>query len=259
MAEDESENALKELVKSVAAQLDTGIPRHEIIKGLSDAGLDRSEAEQFVDHIESLRHEALNEGRKQAGTKDLGCGLLLLIVGAAITLGTWAATEASGSYWVMWGAMVFGAFYILRGLYRKITTATDAGTSLMWILGSIILIGGMVGSGAAITNMMNPPELTPPSDSFIVSEGDLVWEDEIKSILSASGTITNTHSEWSIKNVKIEVYAIDEEDNVMETYEVLVIPSTISPGGKGVFSQRLQLPYSCVAADSAIVWEWVAL
>lgn len=253
MEDDESQKALEELVKSVAEQLDAGIPKEDIIKGLSDTGLGSFEAEQFVNNIDALRHEE----RKKAGTKDLGCGFLLLIVGAAITLGTWAATEAGGGYWVMWGAMAFGAFYILRGLYRKITTETDAGTRLMWILGSIILIGGMVGGGVAITNMMNPPEVTVPSESFVVAEDNLFWEDEIRSILSVGGVITNTHGQWSIKKVEVEVEAIDEAGNVMSTYTVPVIPSTIPPGGKGVYSKRLQLPYDCVGADTAVVWEWV--
>jgi len=116
MEDAESQRAIEELAQHVAEQLNAGTPRHEIINGLLDTGLDKSQAEQFVNNIESLRDEALSEEQKKAGTKDLGCGLLLLIVGTAITLATWAAAEAGGTYWVMWGAMAFGAFYILRGL-----------------------------------------------------------------------------------------------------------------------------------------------
>lgn len=253
MAEDESQQAIEELAKSVAEQLDAGIPKEDIIKGLSDAGLGQLEAEQFVNNVDMLRHEA----RKQAGTKDIGCGFLLLIVGAAITLGTWAAAEGGGAYWVMWGAMVFGAFYILRGLYRKVANATDAGARLRWVLGGIILIGGIVGGGMAIGNVVNPTELAPPSESFVVAEDNSFWEDEIRSILSVSGVITSTHGQWSIEKVEVEVEAIDEAGNVMRTYTVPVIPSTIPPGGKGVYSKRLQLPYDCVEADTAVVWEWV--
>jgi len=253
MANEESQNAVDELVKSVAEQLDAGIPKKDIINRLSEAGLGSFEAEEFVNRVDSLRYEA----RKQAGTKDLGCGFLLLLVGAAITLGTWAAAEGGGSYWVMWGAMVFGAFYILRGLYRKVTNTTDAGTRLAWILGGIILIGGMVGGGVAITNTMNPPELTVPSDSFVVWDDNSLWEDEIQGIFRSSGTVTNSHSEWSIKDVKIELEAMDEADKVIKTYDVSVIPSTIPPKGKGVYSKRLQVPYYCVSVTPIVVWEWV--
>jgi hypothetical protein len=256
MREDESQKAIEELARFVAEQLNAGTPRHEIIKGLTDVGLKQSEAEQFVNHIESLRHKAQKEAYKQAGTKDFLWGFLFLIGGVVITLVTWAVAKPGGSYWVMWGAMAIGAFYILRGFYRKIKNATDGGARLMWVLGGIILIGGIVGGGVAITNMTTPPELTPPSDSFIVSEGDLIWEDEIEGILRVSGTISNTHSEWSIKNVKVEVRALDDKEDLIKTYEVSVVPSTISPGGKGVCYETIQVPYSCVAVDSTLVWEW---
>jgi hypothetical protein len=257
MGDDESQKAIEELARFVAEQLNAGTPRHEIIKGLTDAGLKQSEAEQLVNHIESLRGGALNEARKQAGTKDLLWGFLFLIGGAAITLGTWAATKEGGSYWVMWGAMVFGAFYILRGLYRKVTSTTDAGTRLRWVLGSIILIGGMVGGGVAITNVMNPPQLTSPSDSFVVVDDNSFWEDEMASILSASGTVSNAHAEWSIKNVVIKIEAVDEAGKLIKAYDVSVVPSKIPPGGKGTYSARLQLPYSCTSANPSVTWEWV--
>lgn len=257
MEDYESQKDIDELVKSVAEQLDAGIPRQDIINGLSDAGLGSVEVEQFVSNIESLRYEA----RKQAGTKDLGCGFGLLLVGAGITFATWAFAEAGGSYWVMWGAMAFGMFYMLRGLYRKVTSTTDAGIRLRWIFGGIILIGGIVGGGIAINNVMTSsemtPQMTPPSESFIVWEDNSFWEDETRSIFKAYGVVRNTHSEWSIKNVKIEVEAIDEANNVMKTYEVSVIPSTMPPGGTGAYSERLQLSYSCVSAEWIVVWEWV--
>lgn len=253
MENEESQNAADELVKSVAEQLDAGIPRKDIINRLSEAGLGSFEAEEFVNRVDSLRYET----RKQAGTKDLGCGFLLLLVGVAITLGTWAAAAPGGGYWVMWGAMAFGMFYILRGLYRKVTSTTDAGTRLRWVLGGIILIGGVVGGGVAITSMMTPPELTPPSESFIVWDDNAFWEDEIQGIFRLSGTVTNTHSEWSIKKVVIQVEEIDETNNVIQAYEVSVIPSAISPGGKEVYSKRLEASYSCVSIYYNLVWEWV--
>ena len=37
----------------------------------------------------------------RAGTKDLIWGFIVLGIGAGITLGTWAATEPGGSYWIM--------------------------------------------------------------------------------------------------------------------------------------------------------------
>jgi len=113
MTNDESQQAREDLAKSVAEQLDAGKSKQDIIKSLTGAGLNSFEAEQFVDHIERLRYEVRKEAYKRAGTKDLGCGFLLLLIGAGITYGTWAAAGPGGGYWVMWGAIVVGAFYIL--------------------------------------------------------------------------------------------------------------------------------------------------
>jgi len=154
--------------------------------------------------------------------------------------------------------VAYGMFRIIRGIYRKVTTATDAGGRLWWVFGGVILIGGIVGGGVATANVvMTAPQLTPPSESFVILDDNTFWENELLSTLSVSGVITNTHSQWSINNVEVEVEAIDDAGNVMSTYTVQVIPSIIPPGGKGLYSKKLQLPYSCVEARSAVVWQWV--
>jgi hypothetical protein len=253
-----SAESLAQVKRHVAEQLDAGTPRHELIKGLSDAGLDRAEAEQLVDNIERLRKEALNQARKQAGTKDLGLGLLLLIVGIAITLGTWAAADEGGSYWIMWGAMVAGAFYILRGFYRKIATATEGTTRIMWVLCGVVLIGGMVGAGVAIGDMVSSPKIHAPSNSFVAIDDNSYWENETRAIFRASGIVTNTHSEWSIKKVVIKIEALDNAGKVIKTYDVPVVPNTIPPGGTGTYSASLQLPASCASVNGKVAGEWVA-
>ena len=248
-----SQLSAEDLAKSVVEELEAGIPKADIIKRLSDSGLETKEAEEFVNHIDMLRFEA----RKDAATKDLGCGFLLFIVGAAITIGTWAAAEGGGSYWVMWGAMLFGAFYILRGLYRKITSSTESGTRFMWSILGILLFGGVIGGGLLISNIVTESEISVPSNEFVVFEDNCYWYDEINSIFHAGGIVRNTHSEWTIKNVEIEVRALDDNDNALSTHKVLVVPSTLRPGEKGIFSQRLQFPIACTYAEYGVLWEWV--
>jgi hypothetical protein len=208
---------------------------------------------------ESIVFDALNqEARKRAGTKDLGCGFLFLVGGAVITLVTWTAAKPGGSFWVMWGAMAIGAFYLIRGLYRKITSNTDLGVRLGWVLGSIILVGGIVGGAVAITNRMTPSALTPPSNLFILSEDNTAWKDEINDIVVVSGTVTNTHSEWSIKNVNVELEATDAKGNIVKTFRISVVPDKLTPGEKGIYNQTLQVPYSCETVRPVLKWEWEA-
>jgi hypothetical protein len=182
-------------------------------------------------------------------------GFIWLVMGGLITLATYAAAEPGGSFWVMWGLMALGAFYILRGLYRKITSNT-AKRSLAWVLVSILLVGAIVGGTMAITNTMTPSTLTPPSEDFILDDGDTVWIDETSGLVRVSGTITNAHSEWSIKNVHIELEATDTDGNIVKTHKIPVVPDELNPGEKGIYSKIVQVPDSCVYVQPILRWMW---
>jgi hypothetical protein len=250
---EKSQQDPRPLIRFIAKQLEAGEPEQRIVDKLSDGGLDRLEAEQIVSNIQLLRREA----RKEAGTRDIGCGLLLFFVGVVITLVTWAATaEEGGYYFIMWGAMAFGMFYVLRGLYRKVTTASHAEARLRWVLGAIVLVGGIVGGSVAIANAIGLFESleAPPDDSFIVVDDHTAWSGSTS--VTVAGTVTNTHSEWTIKDVKIEVEATDSMGKVIKTFSVLVIPNRIPPGEKGVYYQTLQVPSTCEYVQPAAVWEW---
>jgi len=55
---------------------------------------------------------------REQGLKTMGCGLLMAIVGGAITGITYAAASEGGYYFVMTGLIFFGAIYFLKGLYH---------------------------------------------------------------------------------------------------------------------------------------------
>lgn len=274
MKGDKSQDAVEQRAKFVAEQLDAGIPKDEVKRRLSDSGLRPFEAQQLVEDVARRSHEASAESpryqapveslrrevHRESGLKDLGYGFLLLLVGGVVTLVTWALAEPGGSYWVMWGAMIFGGFYLLRGFYREVTNAGDTSARLKWLLAGIIIIGGVVGGGVAIADKMTPSEseLTPPSESFVAWEDNTFWKDERLSILTVTGVVSNTHTEWSIAKVEIEVEALGDADRVMQTYDVSVTPSTIRPGGEARYSKTLQLPIDCLSANTSLVWEWVS-
>ena len=73
------------------------------------------------------RAEAMAPSRSGAGismggslaTQEMGQGLLWLLGGGAVTGITYAsASEGGGSYMVMYGAFIYGAVKLLRGLFR---------------------------------------------------------------------------------------------------------------------------------------------
>ena len=56
---------------------------------------------------------------KDAALKGMGVGAIWLIVGVAVTAGTYSAvSDSGGSYLVMWGPMGYGAWRILKGLFQ---------------------------------------------------------------------------------------------------------------------------------------------
>ena len=59
----------------------------------------------------------LKVGLQQVAKAEIVKGLLWLIGGAIVTGITYSAVEPGGSYYVFWGAMAYGAFRVLRGLY----------------------------------------------------------------------------------------------------------------------------------------------
>ena len=81
----------------------------------------------------------------RAGTKDLIWGFIVLGIGAGITLGSWSAATAGGSYWVMWGLIGSGLFGVIRGLYRKVKSGDILGVKGRWVAASIVILGGMAG------------------------------------------------------------------------------------------------------------------
>jgi hypothetical protein len=201
----------------------------------------------------------------RAGTKDLIWGFIVLGIGAGITLGTWAATEPGGSYWVMWGLIGTGLFGIIRGLYRKVKSGAVLGIRGRWAAASIAILGSMAGLGLFTYQNLYPSDgyydientPTPPSDSYFVGTDNSYWQDEWNSVLHVQGTVENTHHAWSIEQVEVIVEATDEHGSTMKQYRVTVTPYSIPPGGEAYYSKTLQLPYECAGANFGWEWYWV--
>jgi hypothetical protein len=120
------------------------LSRPKIVAQLLHAGYTRRTAMELIDNYEAHRQGRVHlipppkeyrpklidnyEAHRQVGvegaeqeshaTKDLGCGLLCLLAGGAITAATWAAAGPGGTYIVTSGAFVVGGFYLLRSLFR---------------------------------------------------------------------------------------------------------------------------------------------
>jgi hypothetical protein len=57
----------------------------------------------------------------QHGLRNMAIGAVVCLIGIAVTAGTYSAASSGGHYVVAWGAIVFGAFQFLKGLFQLAT------------------------------------------------------------------------------------------------------------------------------------------
>ena len=96
--------------------------------------------------------------------------------------------------------------------------------------------------------------LIPPSDSFVVWQDTSNWVSHTTARIS--GSVTNAHHDWSITNVKIVMEMVDKSDIVIQKANIAVLPSTITPSGKGEYNKTVEVPYSCDAFSTVLYWTW---
>jgi hypothetical protein len=60
--------------------------------------------------------QAAKTSERRQGARHMLWGAIAAVVGAIITLGTYANADPGGSYFIWWGPMIFGALYFLYGV-----------------------------------------------------------------------------------------------------------------------------------------------
>ncbi len=89
----------------------------EVIDSLINQGIDSESAIAVVQNLQAQIREVKN---KQAN-KDMLYGALWCIGGTVVTFVSMAAAEGGGTYYMFWGAIIFGAVQFIRGAaaYKK--------------------------------------------------------------------------------------------------------------------------------------------
>ena len=58
----------------------------------------------------------------QHGLRNMAIGAVVCVVGIVITAATYSAASSGGGHYVVaWGAIIFGAFQFLKGLFQLAT------------------------------------------------------------------------------------------------------------------------------------------
>jgi hypothetical protein len=93
----------------------------KVAQGLTEKGVELKIARHLVTRVDRAV-------RKRKAKKDIWIGAAWCFGGLAISIGTYAmASERGGSYFMAWGAVLFGGFQMIKGLinYGSISKEID--------------------------------------------------------------------------------------------------------------------------------------
>ncbi len=114
------------LRRKARALIETRAPDAAVISTLTAAGISDARARWIAADIriaDSQRtpagQDAGQDDSETSAGSDLGWGLVLLVGGGIATAVTYAAAAPGGTYVVFWGAMLYGGYKVLKGLYRS--------------------------------------------------------------------------------------------------------------------------------------------
>ena len=168
--------------------------------------------------------------------------------------------------------LVFPLIVVILMLVRRWTWPPNWNPRLkkyIWIGGSVAMVVWLFAL-IGLSNLMNTQEsyvpsttpppaqsipLTSPDNSFVTMDDHSAWADY--SSFRLSGTVTNTHSEWSISSVEIKLEMLDEHGATIGESSIPVSPSTISPHREGVYKRIVDVPPSCVKVSYNLYGIWV--
>ena len=118
----EEQKAMDELSEAVASELAEGKSKEKIVKELVKQDWPEDSAIQFVNNIEQAISEYKDspEGRNVLAGKyarHMVYGILWAVGGTIVTVATYEAASGGGTYFVAWGAILFGIFDFFKGFF----------------------------------------------------------------------------------------------------------------------------------------------
>src|SRR5262245_26879271 len=111
--EQEVERAVEAVYEIAAHQMQSGVADAVIEQNLVEQGLTPEVARIVVQNLGQAR----NQARRESGKKKMLYGALWCVGGTAVTAFTYSsASTGGGSYYIFWGAIIFGAIEFFWGL-----------------------------------------------------------------------------------------------------------------------------------------------
>jgi hypothetical protein len=118
-SDEETRRVVAALLSYANRLLNEGKTSDEVERELMAKGLDRGPASAIVQRAVSDRnHQTFARDRASSGDAggNIALGAVICVVGILVTVVTYSAASGGGTYVVAWGAIVFGAIRIFKGL-----------------------------------------------------------------------------------------------------------------------------------------------
>ncbi len=82
-------------------------------------GMTKNEEEGSVDRYFKNKKQSLIEEAKALAEGEMKQGVIWFVIGLVITGGGWLFASEGGTYYVLWGAMIYGIYKLIRGFWYK--------------------------------------------------------------------------------------------------------------------------------------------
>jgi hypothetical protein len=199
----------------------------------------------------------VNNAKWEKGKRLSMTGLISLFGGLGITLATLYFARNGGTYWIMWGLVLVGPYYLISGIVNMVKSNAAPALRRKWVLGSV---AGLVVLAAAGTfgYMQITALTTPPDDSVITVDDQSEWLDFNALQYQGNFIVYNTDTHWSISDAVMQIIIYDADGKALQTFEIPATPDVIAPGGTGIAKEVLQIPAGVADSEMNIGWTWVA-
>jgi hypothetical protein len=107
--------AHQQAFRAATQQLQSGRSTTTAVLTLTSAGVNEKDATDFV----IAANKRITEAKRKQASRDILYGSLWCGGGLIVTMVTYGMATGGGSYMVAWGAIIFGAIQLFRGLANQ--------------------------------------------------------------------------------------------------------------------------------------------
>ena len=98
----------------------SGLTKEQIVTAMEESGYDRRNAASWVSSVEFQTERRDKRQYGEVLVWDFLIGVPCILIGAAISYGTYTSAGPGETYVIWWGIIAYGSFRVLRGIVRGI-------------------------------------------------------------------------------------------------------------------------------------------